>query len=121
VTSSPLTPLALAVAAAAADGGGLHRVAFYLVLLAVPAAAAVALAAAGDLADGRPVAARMACTAAALVLLVVSSAVRANAAVGATLPPLALSALVGCLGAYLLLGLVWLLWTPRVAMLRDAS
>src|SRR5438128_1145740 len=90
VTSSPLTPLTIAVAAVAADGAGLHRVAFYLVLLAVPAAAGAALAAAADLADGRPVFARTACTGAALVLLVTSSAVRANAAVGAPLPPLAL-------------------------------
>jgi hypothetical protein len=121
VLSSPAVPLALAVAAAAADSGGHHRLAFYLVLLAVPAAAAAALAAAGDLADGRPVVARSVCTGAALALLVVSSAVRANAAVGSALPPLALSALVGCVGAYSLLGIVRLLWVPRVAPVGDPS
>jgi hypothetical protein len=119
VTSSPVTPLTLALGAAVADGAGFHRVAFYLVLLAVPAAAGAALAAAADLADGRPVLARTACTAAALVLLVTSSAVRANAAVGAALPPLALSALIGCLGAYMLLGVVSLLWSPRPSLARD--
>ena len=51
----------------------------------------------------------------ALVLLVMSSAVRANAAIGAAVPPLALSALIGCLGAYALLGVVWLLWAPFAA------
>jgi phytoene/squalene synthetase len=106
-------PLALALGAAAADGAGLHRVAFYLVLTAVPAAAAVALCAAADLADGLPVTARAACSAAALVLLVISSAVRANAAVGAQVPRVALSALVGSVCAYALLGLAWLLWAPR--------
>jgi hypothetical protein len=108
-------PLTLAIGAAAADGAGLHRVAFYLVLFAIPAAAAVALCAAADLADGLPVTARAACSASALVLLVISSAVRANAAVGSHVPPAALSALVGCLCAYALFGLSWLLWTPGPA------
>jgi hypothetical protein len=116
-----VTPLTLALAAVAADGAGLHRVAFYLVLLAIPAAAGAALGAAADLAVGRPVLARTACTVSALVLLVMSSAVRANAAVGSALPPLALSALVGCLGAYALLGVVWLLWAPRPVPVRENS
>ncbi|HEY7207689.1 MAG TPA: hypothetical protein VH416_05560 [Gaiellaceae bacterium] len=106
--SSPALPLTLALAAAAADGGGLHRVAFYLVLLAVAPAAIAALSAAGELAEGRRVLVRTALCAAALALLVTSSAARANAApTGA--PPLALSALVGCLGAYAAIGLGWLL------------
>jgi hypothetical protein len=121
VTSSPVTPLTLALAAVGADAAGLHRVAFYLVLLAVPAAAGAALAAAADLAVGRPVFARTACTAAGLILLVMSSAVRANAAVGAALPTLAQSALIGCLGAYALLGVVWLLWAPRPVPVRESS
>jgi len=121
VTSSPVTPLTLALAAVAADGAGLHRVAFYLVLAAIPAAAGAALGAAADLVVGRPVLARTACTVAALVLLVMSSAVRANAAVGSALPPLALSALIGCLGAYALLGVVWLLWAPRPVPVRENS
>lgn len=103
---SPVLPLTLALAAAAADGDGLHRVAFYLVLAAIPAAAGAALGAAGALAEGRPTVVRVACSAAALALLVLSSAVRANA-VGGALPALALSALVGALGAYAVLGLAW--------------
>jgi len=113
MTSSPVVPLSLALGAVAADGAGLHHAAFYLVLLAIPAAGAVALCAAADLADGLPVMARAGCSAAALMLLVISSAVRANAAVGSHLPPVALSALIGCLGAYALLGISWLLWAPQ--------
>src|SRR5437764_1373709 len=41
-------PVALVVAAAAADGAGMHGVAFYALLAAVPAVAAVALGAYGD-------------------------------------------------------------------------
>jgi hypothetical protein len=100
---SPVPPLALALAAAAADGAGLHRAAFYLVLLAIPPAAGAALAAAGDFAEGHAVLARIACSVAALALLVLSSALRANA-VGGALPALALSALIGAVGAYVLLG-----------------
>jgi hypothetical protein len=114
---SPLLPLSLALAAAAADGGGLHRAAFYLVLLAIPPAAAAALAAAGDLAEGRPTGLRAVCSAAGLALLIISSAVRANATHG--LPPVALSALVGCVGAYALLGVAMLVWTPSPTTSRS--
>ena len=108
---SPLPPLTIGLAAAAADGAGLHAVAFYLVLVAIPCAAAAALAAAGDLAEGRPVLARITCTSGALALLILSSATRANAVAGAV-PALAVAALVGALGAYALLGLAWAVWTP---------
>ena len=112
--ASPLVPLTVALTAAAADGAGLHRVAFYLVLLAIPAAAGAALAATGDHAEGRPATARIACTSAALALLVLSSATRANAVAGAV-PPLALAALVGALSAYALLGVAWVVWAPSPA------
>lgn len=108
---SPVLPLTLALAAAVADGGGMHRVAFYLVLAAIPAAAGAALAAAGELAEGRPTTVRVACSAAALALLVLSSAVRSNA-LGSSPPALAVSALVGALGAYAFLALAWIAWTP---------
>src|SRR5438034_10765706 len=45
---SPLLPLSLALAALGADAAGLHRLAFYLVLLAVVGAAAAAFAGAGN-------------------------------------------------------------------------
>jgi hypothetical protein len=116
--SSPLLPLTIALGGVAADGAGAHRLAFYLVLLAVPAAAGAALAAAGDVAEGRHVAGRMACTAAALVLLVVSSAARYNAPTGASVPTIAISALMGCVLAYSALGLIWLARPPKTARAR---
>jgi hypothetical protein len=111
---SPLLPLSIAIGAAAADGTGAHHVAFYLVLLAVPAAASAALAAAGDLAEGRHVAWRSVCTALALALLVISSAARANAPEGAGVPAVAVSALVAGLVAYAAIGLGWLVRPVRV-------
>jgi hypothetical protein len=113
---SPLPPLALALSAAVADGAGFHHAAFYLILLAIPAAAGAALMAAGELAAGRRAGIRTACTVAALVLLVLSSAVRANAPVGGALPALAFSALFACVGAYALLGLIWVASPPRVSL-----
>ncbi len=44
-------PVGLVIAAAAADGVGAHRLAFYALLLAVPAAAAAALEAFGHVLD----------------------------------------------------------------------
>jgi hypothetical protein len=96
----------------AADGAGMHRLAFYLVLLAIPPAAGAALAAAGDLADGRAVLVQAVCCAGALALLVLSSAVRSNVTETASLPPLAASALVGGVLAYGALGLAWLVLAP---------
>ena len=112
---SPLPPLVLAVSAALADGAGAHRAAFYLVLLAIPFAAGAALAAAGDLADGSRAGLRTSCTAVALAFLVLSSAVRSNAPVGGAVPALALSALLACVAAYVMLGLLWAAWPPPVA------
>ena len=95
--------------AVAADGAGLHRVAFYLVLLAIPAAAAAALAAAGELAEGRHVAVRICCTTTALGLLLVSSAARANAPEGAGVPAIAVSALLAGVLAYVAIAVAWVL------------
>lgn len=105
---SPLLPLTIAIGALAADSAGVHQVAFYLVLLAIPAAAGAALAAAGDLAEGRSVALRTIATAGALALLVLSSAARANAPVGGGVPAIAVSALLAALLAYASLGIAWL-------------
>jgi hypothetical protein len=109
---SPVAPLSLALCAALADAAGLHHAAFYLVLLAVPFAAGAALSAAGELAEGRRTGLRTVCTGLALGLLVLSSAVRANAPVGGALPALAVSALFACIGAYGMLGLAWLARPP---------
>ena len=45
-------PVGLVIAAAAADGAGVHGLAFYALLLAVPAAAVAALEAFGHVLDG---------------------------------------------------------------------
>ena len=107
--TSPLLPLTIALGAIAADGTGLHRVAFYLVLLAIPAAASAALAAAGELAEGRHVTVRICCTTTALGLLLVSSAARANAPEGAAVPAIAVSALVAGVLAYAAIAVAWVL------------
>jgi hypothetical protein len=112
---TPLLPLAIALGGVTADAAGAHQVAFYLVLLAIPAAAGAALAAAGDVVDGRQAAGRLVSTACALVLLIVSSSARYNAAAGASVPAIAISALVGCVLAYGTLGLIWLLRPPKPA------
>src|SRR5213080_3333898 len=48
-----VVPVGLVIAAAAADGAGDHGLAFYALLLAVPAAAVAALEAFGRVLDGR--------------------------------------------------------------------
>ena len=111
--TSPLLPLTLALGAAVADGAGSHRVAFYLVLLAIPAAAGAALAAAGELAEGGRVVLRIVCTGVALALLVLSSAARANAPVGGSVPAVAVSALLAAVAAYAAIGFAWIAWPQR--------
>ena len=51
---SRLLPLCLALGATLADTAGAHHLAVWLVLAAVPCAAAAAFVAAGDVLDGRP-------------------------------------------------------------------
>jgi hypothetical protein len=112
-------PVALVLVAAGADGAGLHLVAFYLLVAAVPAAAAAALTVLGQLVvlpgGGGLFAARVQALLGALGLaaVVVAAAARANAVEGASVPPLAASALVACLGAFALQGLVALVSPPR--------
>src|SRR5438067_2542415 len=50
---SRLLPLSLALGAALADAGGVHRLGFWLLLLAVPAAAAAAFVGVGDVLEGK--------------------------------------------------------------------
>jgi hypothetical protein len=108
-----LLPLTFVLAAVAADGGGQHRIASYLVLLAIPGAAAAALDAVAGLLDGRATLVRSVCTTLALVLLVLGSAVRYNAPRGAGVPPLALSTLAATIAAYMVPLVLWLVWQPR--------
>ena len=109
MTGSRLLPLSLAVVALLADGVGAHRVAFYLVLLAIPGAAAAAFVAAGDALEGKGAWLRGISTTLALTLLVLGSAVRENAPRGTAVPALAVSAVVAAVLVYGLPALAWVL------------
>jgi hypothetical protein len=114
---SRLLPLSLAIGALIADATGLRHIAFYLVLLAVVGAAAAAFVGVGDFLEGTGGLVRAATTGLALALLVLGSAVRANAAVGSHLPTVAVSAVVASVIVYALPLLGWLFepLTPRPA------
>lgn len=107
-------PLALATTALAAGSIGLGGLAFWVGLLAVPAAAAAAFVAVSDLLEGRPGLLRAGTTGLALVLLVVGSAARASAATGAAAPRLATWALLAALAVYGLPLVAWVLEPVRV-------
>lgn len=90
-------PVALVVAAAAADGAGMHGVAFYALLAAVPAVAAAALSAYGDALERGRGRVQAYLWGAVLALTVVGAAARAPALAEGTVPSLARSAVVACL------------------------
>jgi hypothetical protein len=118
MVGSRVLPLSFAAGALLADAAGAHRVAFYLVLLAVPGAAAASFIAVGDVLEGRGALLRGISTTLALTLLVLGSAVRENAPRGAAVPSLAVSAVVAAALVYGLPALAWvfepLLPRPRV-------
>ena len=98
----------LALTALLADAAGLHGLALWLVLLVLPAAAAVAFVGISDaLAGTGPSVAAWTATA-ALALLVLGSAVRETAARGSAVPTLAMTALVAALVLYAVPVLAWL-------------
>jgi hypothetical protein len=105
---SPLLPLSLALTALGADAAGIHRLAFYVVLLAVVGAAAAAFTGTGDALAGNGSWLRAALPCLALVLLVLGSAVRGNAAVGGHVPTLAVSSVVLAVLVYVAPVLGWL-------------
>jgi len=93
--------IGLVLMAGLADAAGGHRLAFYLLVLAVPAIAAAALSALGaafEPGDSRAVG-RAWVQAAALLLVLVSAAARAPGR-GDGVPRFAISALVACLVLY---------------------
>ena len=90
-------PVGLVVLAAAADGAGAHELAFYALLLAVPAAAVVALDTFGELLDGAQNHLHALLWTVVLALIVVGAAVRAPAVTEGAVPALARSALLACL------------------------
>jgi len=93
-------PVALVVAAAAADGAGAHGVAFYALLSAVPAAAVAALDAFGASLEDERNRVHALLWATVLTLTVTGAAVRAPVLAEGTVPALARSAVVACLAIF---------------------
>jgi len=98
----------IALGALLADAAGVHGLALWLVLLAVPAAAAAAFVGVSDALAGLG-AMRGVTASLALVLLVVGSAAREGAPRGASVPALAVSSVVLALVCYGIPALAWLL------------
>jgi hypothetical protein len=92
-------PALLALIAFVADLSGAHGVAFAFVLVAIPAAFALALECYGDALEARCGGVRPLLAAGAVLLLVLSAALRSPAVVGGV-PRLAVSAVVLCLLLY---------------------
>lgn len=109
----------VALGAVLSDAGGVHGLAFWLVLLAVPAAAWVSFLGLSDALAGEARWLPAVSASFALVFLVLGSAVRESAAQGAAVPALAVSTVVAALLCYALPGLVWLLEPLRT--LRTAA
>lgn len=106
---SRLLPLSLALGAVLADAGGVHRLGFWLLLLAIPAAAGAAFVGVGDVLEGKNAWIRGVTTTLALALLLLASAVRQGAPVGNAVPALAISAALGAALLYALPALFWVL------------
>ena len=119
---SRLLPLSLAIGVLLADATGLHHFAFYLVLLAVVGAAAAAFVGVGDLLEGTGGILRAGTTSLSLALLVLGSAVRANATVGGHVPAVAVSAVLAAVLVYSLPVLGWFFQPlPRSASSAQSS
>ena len=112
---SQLLPLMLAAAALVAGETGLGGLALWLLLLAVPAAAATAFVAVSDALEGRPALLRAVTSGLALALVIVASAARENAPTGAAPSPLATWALLLGLFAYAVPVVAWVLQPMRVS------
>lgn len=115
---SRLLPLVLATAALGAGAVGLGGLALWLGLAAVPAAAALAFLAVGDVLEGKPTLLHAVTSGLALALVVLGSAARENAPEGGSVPSLATYALVAALLAYSLPLVAWVLEPVRVPRRR---
>jgi hypothetical protein len=113
-------PAALAFLAFDADLAGRHELALAGLLVGIPFAFAVMLECYGDALEARCGAARPALAAGALVLLVLSAALRSPAVVGGV-PRLAVSAIVGCLLLYAAVALGVVLGASHRPAARRAS
>jgi hypothetical protein len=111
---SRLLPLVLAAAVLAVDAAGFGRLALWLGLLAVPAAAAAAFVAVSDVLESRPSLLRAVTSGTALALLVLASAVRENTATGARVSHLATWAILAAVFSYAVPAVAWVLEPVRV-------
>jgi hypothetical protein len=111
---SRILPLGLVTVAFAAGAVGLGGLALWLGLLAIPAAAAAAFVAVSDLLEGKPALLCAVTNSLALAFIVLESAVRSNAAVGASAPPLVTWALLAALLAYSVPSVAWVLEPVKV-------
>ena len=106
-----LAPLVPTLAAVAADGAGSHRLAFYLLLLAIPAAVLAGLDRFAAALDGEGETRQAVLSGLALALIVLSEAARGPRLAENAAPALALSAL-GASAMVLMLQLVAPLLAP---------
>jgi hypothetical protein len=111
---SRVLPLALATAALAAATADLGGLALWLGLVAIPCAAAAAFVAVSDQLEGKVGLVASVSASFALAFLVLGCAVRSNAAVGTSAPPLATWALLLALFSYSLPVFGWALAPLRV-------
>ena len=92
-----ILPLAPLLAALAADGAAAHRLAFYLLLLAIPAAVIAALDRFAAVLDGHAPLGQAVLGGIVIVLVVLGEAARGPQLAENAAPPLALSALLAAL------------------------
>jgi hypothetical protein len=101
-------PVGLVIGAAAADGAAAHTLAFYALLLAVPAVAIAALDELGEVLEGRGNQLRALLWGLVLALVVAGAAVRAPAVTEGVVPSLARSTLLACLAIFCVQAMVTL-------------
>ena len=122
-------PAGLVVAAAFADASGSPRLAFYALLVLVPVAAAVALAAYGDLVEeplspeeAAPRALQAGCWGLLVALAVVGAATRAPSLAQGLTPKLAATGLIACIVVLCVEGVVELItWSRRPSELEQEA
>ena len=108
-----LLPVALVIAAAAADGAGSHGLAFYALLVAVPAAAVAALDAFGGALEGSQERVHALLWAVVLALTVAGAAARAPALAEGSVPALGRSAVAACLAIFCVQAVIGLITELR--------
>ncbi len=106
-------PVALVLAAAAADGAGMHGVAFYALLAAVPAAAVAALEAFGDSLEDGGARLHALLWGVVVALTVTGAAVRAPRLSEGTVPAFGRSAVIACLAIFCIQALAGLVGELR--------